>query len=163
MGQALVVFPRPEGADRSGAGGVSAPGGRRSVRRRWISAPRGRRSVRYWWFFRAQRAQIGQVLVVFPRPEGADRSGAGGFPRPEGTDRSGSGGFSAPRGRRSVRCWWCFRALRAQIGQVLVVFPRQEGADRSDAGGFPRPESADRSGTGGVSAPGEINVSTNTL
>jgi len=36
----------------------------------------------------AQRAPIDQVLVVFPRPEGADRSGAGGF--------------SVPRGQRSV-------------------------------------------------------------
>jgi hypothetical protein len=76
-GQALVVFPRPEGADRSGIDGCSAP--------------RGRRSVRHWWFFRAQRSQIGQALVVFPRPEGADQSGIVGF--------------SAPRGRRSVRGW----------------------------------------------------------
>jgi hypothetical protein len=83
-----VVFPRPEGADRFGVGGFSAPGRRRSVWR--------------WWFFRAKRAQIGQGLVVFPRPEGADRLGVGGF--------------SAPRGRRSVRRWWFFRARRAQIG-----------------------------------------------
>jgi hypothetical protein len=101
-----VVFPRPEGADRSGIGG--------------FSAPRGRRSVRHWWFFRAQRAQIRQALVVFPRPEGADPSGFGGF--------------SAPRGRRSVRRWWFFRAQRAQIRQALVVFPRPEGADPSGAG-----------------------------
>ena len=217
ISQVLVVFPRPEGADHSGVGGfrsgvgdVSTPRGRRSVRRWWFSSPRGRRSVRRWWCFRAQRAQIsqalvvfGQVLVMFPRPEGADQSGVGGFPRQEGADRSGADGVSAPRGRRSVRCWWCFRAQRAQItqalvvlgqvlvmfgaqraqiSQVLVVFPRPEGADQSGADDvsaprgrrsvrcwwcfraqraqisqvlvmFPRPEGADRSGAGDVSAP----------
>ena len=61
------------------------------------------------------------------------------FPRPEGADRSGAGGFSAPRGRGFVRRWWFFRAQKAQIGQVLVVFPRSEGADPSGADGSSAP------------------------
>ena len=81
IGQGLVVFPRPKGADLSGAG---------------FSAPRGRRSVWRWWFFRAHRAQIGLALVVFPRPECAD----------------------------SIRWWWFLRAKRAHIGLALVMFPR---------------------------------------
>jgi hypothetical protein len=63
-----VGFPRPEGADRSGVDG--------------FSAPTGRRSVKGLWFFRAQRAQIGQALVGFPRPEGTSVN-VGGFSAPK--------------------------------------------------------------------------------
>ena len=79
-----MVFPRPEGADRFGDGDDAFSNEEAKVDQALLV------------FFRAQRAQIGLALVVFPRPECAD----------------------------SIRWWWFLRAKRAHIGLALVMFPR---------------------------------------